>query len=226
MPQYTCTPLDRLTESYFAAVRVTSCCGRATGNATRGGTAGAGPARGGWPLPACGEPMRIKPHQTARISQKWRPASLIEECSCVCRPSCLRSARQLERRRVLLCPGRSRLIPQKESNRPIWPSLMPSLRQIARYAAICSILPQNACELHVCLHVLSFGSTEVISPAISTCDDVSEGQCEPRVQHEPRNKSDDAFPASAGMRIFLRTDCQCKEYASLVADAEIIRSSR
>ena len=32
--------------------------------ATRGGTAGAGPARGGWPLPACGEPMRIKPHQT------------------------------------------------------------------------------------------------------------------------------------------------------------------
>ena len=25
---------------------------------TRGGTAGAGPARGGWPLPACGEPMR------------------------------------------------------------------------------------------------------------------------------------------------------------------------
>ena len=25
---------------------------------------GAGPARGGWPLPACGKPMRIKPHQT------------------------------------------------------------------------------------------------------------------------------------------------------------------
>ena len=33
-----------------------------------GGTAGAGPARGGWPLPACGEPMRIKPHhQTSRV---------------------------------------------------------------------------------------------------------------------------------------------------------------
>ena len=35
--------------------------------ATRGGTAGAGRARGGWPLPACGKPMRIKPHQTVTV---------------------------------------------------------------------------------------------------------------------------------------------------------------
>ena len=34
-----------------------------------GGTAGAGPARGGCPLPACGKPMRIKPHQTATVKQ-------------------------------------------------------------------------------------------------------------------------------------------------------------
>ena len=33
-------------------------------------------------------------------------------------------------------------------------------------------------------------------------------------------------PASAVMSIFIRTDCQCKEYASPAADAEIIRSSR
>ena len=42
---------------------------------TRGGTAGAGPARGGWPLPACGEPMRIKPHQTEILMPwSWRVA--------------------------------------------------------------------------------------------------------------------------------------------------------
>ena len=44
--------------------------------------------------------------------------------------------------------------------------------------------------------------------------------------NEPRNNFDYAFPASAVMSIFLRTDCQCKEYASPAADAEIIRSSR
>ena len=52
------------------------------------------------------------------------------------------------------------------------------------------------------------------------------GQCEPRAQHETRNNFDYAFPASAVMSIFLRTDCQCKEYASPTADAEIIGSSR
>ena len=30
----------------------------------RGSPAAMVPGRGGWPLPACGEPMRIKPHQT------------------------------------------------------------------------------------------------------------------------------------------------------------------
>ena len=33
--------------------------------ATRGGTAGPGAARGGWPLPACGEPINPNAHQTA-----------------------------------------------------------------------------------------------------------------------------------------------------------------
>ena len=27
---------------------------------------------GGWPLPACGKPMRIKPHQTAADHASWR----------------------------------------------------------------------------------------------------------------------------------------------------------
>ena len=33
----------------------------------RGGAADThtGAARGGWPLPACGKPMRVKPHQTS-----------------------------------------------------------------------------------------------------------------------------------------------------------------
>ena len=31
-------------------------------------TAGAGPAHGGWPLPACGEPIRIKQHQNAAFT--------------------------------------------------------------------------------------------------------------------------------------------------------------
>ena len=33
----------------------------------QGETAVAGPARGGWPLPACGKPMRIKPHLKPRV---------------------------------------------------------------------------------------------------------------------------------------------------------------
>ena len=40
------------------------------------------------------------------------------------------------------------------------------------------------------------------------------GQCESSPQHEPRTNFDYAFPASVVMSTFLRTDCQCKEYAS------------
>ena len=54
--------------------------------ATRGGTrdrrtAGAGPARGGCPLPACGEPMRIKPHQIASTRTPGSPF-FTPFCSC------------------------------------------------------------------------------------------------------------------------------------------------
>ena len=54
--------------------------------ATRGGgTAGAGPAREGWPLPACGEPMRIKPHQTASNETNNNGSALL--LYCVSRPA-------------------------------------------------------------------------------------------------------------------------------------------
>ena len=37
---------------------------------------GAGPARGGWPLPACGEPMRINPHKVEVSASKRPPESM------------------------------------------------------------------------------------------------------------------------------------------------------
>ena len=40
-------------------------------------------ARGGWPLPACGEPMRIKPHQTGSLHQTASNRLLKPRAACV-----------------------------------------------------------------------------------------------------------------------------------------------